>query len=171
MRQINLLLMPEDIQLCEKTKVKPVTVKPSEIGKKKEPEKEESVIDNVINYKYEDGFEYTNVPEITGKEDIIIDYLAEASDYQPKTDGTAVATADLARLLGAFYRTEKVDPINYEGVSYSWNEELGLKGSNYANGETTLVSAVAQQLVAKGIPFEALLTTDKYNITLKCGVK
>jgi len=33
MRQINLLLMPEDIQLCEKTKVKPVVVKPSEMGK------------------------------------------------------------------------------------------------------------------------------------------
>jgi hypothetical protein len=34
MKQINLLLMPEDIQLCEKTKVKPVVVKPSEMNKK-----------------------------------------------------------------------------------------------------------------------------------------
>ena len=40
MRQINLLLMPEDIQLCEKTKVKPVVMKPSEMGKT--PKEEET---------------------------------------------------------------------------------------------------------------------------------
>ena len=34
--------MPEDIQLCEKTKVKPVVVKPSEMNKK--PAKEEPVV-------------------------------------------------------------------------------------------------------------------------------
>jgi len=34
MKQINLLVIPEDIQLCEKTKFKAETVKPSEIGKK-----------------------------------------------------------------------------------------------------------------------------------------
>lgn len=34
--------MPEDIQLCEKTKVKPVVVKPSEMNKK--PSNEEPVV-------------------------------------------------------------------------------------------------------------------------------
>ena len=34
MKQINLLVIPEDIQLCEKTKFKAETIKPSEIGKK-----------------------------------------------------------------------------------------------------------------------------------------
>ena len=34
--------MPEDIQLCEKTKVKPVVVKPSEMNKK--PAKEEPIV-------------------------------------------------------------------------------------------------------------------------------
>ncbi len=42
MKQINLLLIPEDVQLCEKTKVKPVVVKPSEMNKK--PAKEEPVV-------------------------------------------------------------------------------------------------------------------------------
>lgn len=36
--------MPEDIQLCEKTKVKPVVVKPSEMNKK--PSKEDSDVVN-----------------------------------------------------------------------------------------------------------------------------
>ena len=45
MRQINLLLIPEDVQLCEKTKVKPVVVKPSEMNKK--PAKEELVTPTV----------------------------------------------------------------------------------------------------------------------------
>jgi hypothetical protein len=44
MRQINLLLMPEDIQLCEKTKVKPVVMKPSEMGKT--PKEEETPSEN-----------------------------------------------------------------------------------------------------------------------------
>ena len=34
MKQINLLVIPEDIQLCEKTLVEAETIKPSEIGKK-----------------------------------------------------------------------------------------------------------------------------------------
>lgn len=46
MRQINLLLIPEDIQLCEKTKVKPVVVKPSEMNKK--PSNEEPVVTPTI---------------------------------------------------------------------------------------------------------------------------
>lgn len=36
--------MPEDIQLCEKTKVKPVVVKPSEMNKKSD--KEEPIVVN-----------------------------------------------------------------------------------------------------------------------------
>ena len=72
------------------------------------------------------------------------------------TDGTNVAYTqgtsdprdmmnDLARYLGALYRQdngESVKSIEYNGTEYTWNEAIGLKGSNWANNGTTLVSVI-----------------------------
>jgi Fibrobacter succinogenes major domain (Fib_succ_major). len=52
---------------------------------------------------------------------------------------------DFGRFMGALYRTDYVDPIVYNGTAYSWDETLGLKGSNYKSeaGETLVHDIVS----------------------------
>ncbi|MEA4812314.1 MAG: Ig-like domain-containing protein [Anaerolineaceae bacterium] len=52
---------------------------------------------------------------------------------------------DLARYLGALYRQQgsTVRTLNYKGQPYTWNETNGLLGSNWMNGQVTLISVIA----------------------------
>jgi hypothetical protein len=74
---------------------------------------------------------------------------------------------DMARFLGALYRVQdsNVASIVYKGQEYTWNESLGLHGSNWAYydevlmDDVTLVSVIADD-------FQNALITDTVNLTL-----
>lgn len=65
--------------------------------------------------------------------------------YEPTIDGNTVSYSDIplsevnkgylmndfARMLGSMYSTYKLDPVVYSDKTYTWDESLGLKGSNY----------------------------------------
>ena len=57
---------------------------------------------------------------------------------------------DLARYLGALYRVENssVEAIRYNGILYTWDEGLGLHGSNWVNGGNTLVSVIVSDFIS-----------------------
>ena len=64
--------------------------------------------------------------------------------------GTEVMMNDFARYIGALYHASEGDIVSvyFNGVKYTWNAELGLTGSNWANGDTTLVSVVVDYFQA-----------------------
>ena len=57
---------------------------------------------------------------------------------------------DFARFMGALYynSTAKVDSIILDGTIYTWNADKGNAGSNWYNGETSLVSAAGAYIVS-----------------------
>ena len=57
---------------------------------------------------------------------------------------------DFARFIGALYynSTAKVDSIILDGTTYTWNADKGNAGSNWYNGETSLVSATGVYIVS-----------------------
>ena len=95
-------------------------------------------------YEYDDEYEATGTVSVNGTS---ISYICSATDL---IGSPTKATADLARYLGAIYRVgvEKkgyfsaADAITYENTEYIWKAQIGLTGSNWADGETTLVSVI-----------------------------
>ena len=81
---------------------------------------------------------------------------------------------DMARFLGALYRAEGtgITEITYKGVTYTWNENNGLLGSNWVNGNTTLISVFAQDYANGDITETApvILGTNKGNLTFKINI-
>lgn len=114
------------------------------------------------NYKYDD-FTYTNDMKISGTH---VDYVASMAEItEGAEESNTKATADLARYLGALYRVnqngETYDAeITYNGKTYIWKEETGLKGSNWVekDGSDTLVKAITTALTKD-------LITDKNGVS------
>ena len=75
-------------------------------------------------YVYED-FTYTGT--FTVGVDNTINYTILATDFG---DGRPMMN-DFARFLGALYRTNKVEPIQFNYNYYDWDDNGTLKGSNY----------------------------------------
>ena len=75
---------------------------------------------------------------------------------------------DFARFMGALYynTTAKVDSIIFNGATYTWNSESDLMGSNWFNGETSLVSAAGSYIVANA---SAVMKTGCIPMTLVVG--
>lgn len=98
-------------------------------------------------YEYADNFLYSYS---IGLEGATVSYAAPADAFQdtePAEDGNSIATADLARFLGAIYRVDDgqtVQKITYDGTDYTWNTQGTLRGSNWENEGTTLVSVISQ---------------------------
>lgn len=101
-------------------------------------------------YLYSD---YTYTGEIT------IDGNTVTTKYESATEAQDNMMNDLARFLGALYRAGGVTSIVYGSDTYTWDTEGTLKGSNWKNGSTTLVSKITADYVAT--PFTTL--------TLKCN--
>jgi hypothetical protein len=71
------------------------------------------------------------------------------------------AIDDLARFLGGLYRGAGVQQLVYSGTTYTWDDNNGLKGSNWVHSGTTLVS-----VIAAAYPFNSLtFTADGTDIT------
>ena len=106
-----------------------------------------TVLQRALAYQYAPAYEYTNKPVIEGTTVTYTGSLADFTDNAEEgNENPTRATADLARLLGAIWRIDEgksVSAITYNDKVYTWNAELGLKGNNWANGDSTLVSDVA----------------------------
>ena len=74
---------------------------------------------------------------------------------------------DMARLLGALYRAGDAKKIVFDGKTYTWDADLGLKGSNWVDpDDNTLVSAIGTKVggtVSASTKVE--LTVDGIDIT------
>ena len=63
--------------------------------------------------------------------------------YSGSYTGTDVMN-DLARFLGVLHDTGSVQALSYGTDGYTWNETLGNQGSNWAKGETSLISVLVK---------------------------
>lgn len=63
--------------------------------------------------------------------------------YGGSYTGTGVMN-DLARFLGVLHDTGRVQALSYGTDGYTWNETLGNQGSNWAKGETSLISVLVK---------------------------
>lgn len=79
---------------------------------------------DAANYVYDD---YTYNGDFAIGYDNTIDYTINASVFG---DGKPMMN-DFARLLGALYRTNAVEPIQFNYNYYDWDDNGTLKGSNY----------------------------------------
>ena len=85
------------------------------------------------------------------------------TDKSGGTTGTPKLLQDLGRFLGALWRADNgttVSSIKYKGKTYKWFEELGLKGSNWAENAEMEGSAPKTSLIkALRTDFASLATT------------
>ena len=125
-------------------------------------EEVEADIKDIVNkadeYEYSDNYVYSGVYTVTEDGDTLtINSVYDAVALMTNPD---VLTHDLARFLGALHRTDDgatVKSIVYNGNTYTWDTEGTLLGSNWKNGDTTLVSAIVADVLAG----------NNYGITLK----
>ena len=117
-----------------------------------------NVVKNADQYEYSDNYVYSGVYTVTEDGDTLtINSVYDAAALMTNPD---VLTHDLARFLGALHRTDDgatVKSIVYNGNTYTWDTEGTLLGSNWKNGDTTLVSAIGADVLAG----------NNYGITLK----
>lgn len=90
------------------------------------------------DYQYDPAYNY--------KGTVTVDNNSTTVKYADSVSGQE-AINDLARYLGALYRSEgsTVSTIKYDGKTYTWDAKGTLKGSNWKDGELTLVKAIDQQ--------------------------
>ena len=81
-------------------------------------------LNEAIEYEYAD-YQYKGVFTIIDENQV--GYSISASDLG---DGTNMMN-DFARLFGAMYRTNKIEPIQFNYTYYDWDDNSTLKGSNY----------------------------------------
>ena len=90
--------------------------------------------------------------------------------YTPGSNEQEDMMNDLARFLGSLYRNGGIAEITYSGTAYTWNPNIGLKGSNWAqNADATTVEeavTLVSQIVAAGAATSLTFTTDKGDITI-----
>ena len=76
---------------------------------------------------------------------------------------------DMARLLGALYRAGDAKKIVFDGKTYTWDADLGLKGSNWVDPDDntlTLVKAIGIKVGGTvSASTEVELTVDGIDIT------
>jgi hypothetical protein len=126
------------------------------------------------DYDYDD---YTYVGEISvDNSNNTVNYTItaeKAAETRPgdNTPGYHIMY-DMARFLGALYRAEGsgITEITYKGVTYTWNENNGLLGSNWVNGNTTLVSVLTVDFNNHEITDSVVLGTNKGNLTFKINI-
>ena len=101
-----------------------------------------------------------------------------SNSYVNATDGvTKDYIADLARFLGALYRTSGAEEIKFDGKTYNWNTDGTLQGSNWTeNGENdnskSLVKAIDTKLgvLEAGDSVEITLTVDGNAMTYSIAI-
>jgi hypothetical protein len=113
-----------------------------------------------LNYHYPDGYQYKGTYTANGNN---ITYTPSGASYD---EMGANAIADLARFLGALYRSAGVQELVYDNVTYTWVESTPpLHGSNWRNNSTTLVSVITQN-VATILQNGLTITADGQDINI-----
>ena len=126
------------------------------------------ILEAAADYSYPDGYEYNGDFTYNGS---VVNYSIPASTLQ--TDAKAMMN-DMARMLGGLYRQDNspVTEIEYGGITYTWNSSLNLKGSKWANGSTTLVSALVNDLGTEPMNLANASVTLKLNGTsVTCNIE
>lgn len=126
---------------------------------------------DATSYKYTDAskYEYTGKINVTGTttSEVLFEGNYESINLGDD-DSKKAAMDDMARYLGALYRTdngEKIKAIKYNNKEYKWNEKGTLKGSNWqenGNGKT-LVKQIVED-------FRGESPTNKVNESIKLNL-
>ena len=142
--------------------------------------KVEQILAAALAYKYDD-WSYTNNVTVSGT---TVSYAASAEEYKDggseEPGDISDATADLARFTGAIYRFNNgasVSKITYGETDYTWNADLDLHGSNWANGDATLIGTVAEYvgqnqetLASEGLSIEFTINGEPVTLNLSIEV-
>ena len=121
----------------------------------------QEVFEDAFAYEYKDGYTYKGEAlEIKG---------TKVTGYYTSTQlstGKDVMN-DMARLLGALYRAGGAREIVYDKVTYTWDADKGLTGSNWVDADgNTLVSAIVADFSSGSITGASVkLTVDDIDIT------
>ena len=128
----------------------------------------QEVFEDAFAYEYKDGYTYKGKAlEIKG---------TKVTGYYTSTQLSTGKDVmhDMARLLGALYRAGDAKKIVFDGKTYTWDADLGLKGSNWVNPDDntlTLVKAIGIKVggtVSASTKVE--LTVDGIDITFAVDV-
>ena len=125
-------------------------------------------VQNALDYTYVDRA-YSGTWNITSNSPLTVTYSNTLAQATAMEDTHPYFLNDMARMLGALYRAGGVRKITFQDTEYTWNASLGLKGSNWANGSTTLVSAMVVAFGAS-IPSSISIETDMGTINLVLDV-
>lgn len=141
-----------------------------EDAKKAEAEAEaKTKAEEALQTAFTEAKDYQYNPAYVYKGTVTVDNDSTTVKYKESVSGQE-AINDLARYLGALYRSEgsTVSAIEYNGKTYTWDKDGKLKGSNWKSGDLTLVKAIDQQgknqeVISK---LEAIDTEYKIQLTL-----
>lgn len=121
------------------------------------------------DYKYDPTYTYSYEDLTIANTQATITYEKSKVTANPK-----LVMNDMARYLGALYRVDNgatITALDYKGKEYTWNGAL--KGSNWKNDSTTLVSVITADFVASQDSFNTVTLQLKdangntTNLTLK----
>ena len=126
----------------------------------------QEVFEDAFAYEYKDGYTYKGKAlEIKG---------TKVTGYYTSTQlstGKDVMN-DMARLLGALYRAGGAREIVYDKVTYTWDADKGLTGSNWVDADgNTLVSAIVADHSTVKDGTSIRLTVDDIDITFAVDAK
>ena len=131
------------------------------------------MVDGAKDYTYSDGFTYAGDFTIDANTITVAPQAGDDDYFTPSIGGAdgddiTPATADLARFLGALYRESGAKTIVYKGTTYTWDADLGLKGSNWADSaDNTLVDAITTKVATDlGLVGGGGGTTSTINLTV-----
>ena len=127
----------------------------------------QEVFEDAFAYEYKDGYTYKGV-------DLKIEGTNVTGTYTSDqlTTGEDVMH-DMARLLGALYRAGDAKKIVFDGKTYTWDADRGLKGSNWVDPDDntlTLVKAIGIKVGTVSASTEVELTVDGIDITFAVDV-
>nr|WP_320665589.1 InlB B-repeat-containing protein [Paracholeplasma sp.] len=108
----------------------------------------DETFDDALAYVYTDYTYHYETQDVTNKH--IHNVYSNWALYQSNSDDIHQGILfDMARFLGALHYVDgRVNAIDYDGITYTWNELGTLKGSNWENEqEQTLVSVITNDFM------------------------
>ena len=128
----------------------------------------ETVAGDAVEAAKDDGYSFGGT--ITAEGTVItITYPAGTNPVSDKVDGEntyPMLLTDMARFLGGLYRTGNATVIEFDGDMYIWDSDEPNSGSNWYNGSTSLISALATYYTSN-TPSKITLTINgtEYTVT------
>lgn len=130
----------------------------------------QQALQSAISYHYSDR-DYSGTWGVTNTGDpMTVTYTNTMAAATAMESGRPTIINDIARMLGALYRAGGVKSLTFNNTDYTWDASLGLKGSNWTDGTTTLVQALGAAF-GSNIPNEVTVSTDKGNIKVVLAIQ